>query len=192
MSKIKFTGINIAAAILLLFYFLPWVSITPISLSGFSITTNAISPGMLAYFISGFPRLYMVLAIVVPLSAAIILYQNITGNQKFAKYYKPAHIVPALYLIAGIIGLHFEMKPSIPDAPQGYGEVYNQMSQSVSDMVPGVFDILTFAVYISVIASLYLLLVNFGKIKDKEYYKPAAAPAASENTNVVAPDSNDN
>jgi hypothetical protein len=117
MSKIKFTGSHIAAAVLMFFYFFPWVSITPISLSGFSITTNAISPGIFAYFISGLPRFYMILAFVVPLSAAIILYQNITGNKRFSKYYKPAHIVPALYLIAGIIGLHVEMKPNIPDAP---------------------------------------------------------------------------
>ena len=77
MNKIKFTGANIAAAILLLFYFFPWVSITAISLSGFSITTTAVSPGLFSYFVSGFARFYMLLAIIVPLSAAVILYQNL-------------------------------------------------------------------------------------------------------------------
>ena len=197
MNKIKFTGINIAAAILLLFYFFPWVSITAISLSGFSLTTTAVSPGLFSYFVSGLARFYMFLAIIVPLSAVVILYQNITGNKKFSKYYKAAHILPALYLIIGILGLYFKMKPDIPDAPEGYGDMYNQMSPHVSDMAPGVFDILTIAIYISVIASVYLLLVNLGKIKDKEYYNPAPAattpaitseaPATTVTPTIVAP-----
>jgi hypothetical protein len=175
MNKIKFTGINIAAAILLLFYFFPWVSITALSLSGFSLTTTAVSPGLFSYFVSGLSRFYMLLAIIVPLSAAVILYQNITGDKKFSKYYKAAHILPALYFIVGIVGLYFKMKPDMQDAPEGYGDMYNEMAARASDMAPGVFDILTFAVYISVIAAVYLLLVNLGKIKDKEYYKPAPA-----------------
>ena len=176
MSKIKFTGANIAAAILILFYFFPWVDFTAISLSGFAITSKGLSPGLFSYFVSGIARLYMVLAILVPLSAALILNQNITGSTKFSKYYKAAHIIPALYLIIGIVGLHFKMKPDVPDAG-AYGDAYNQMSASINDMAPGVFDVLTFAVYLSVAASVYLLLVSFGKIKDKEYYKPGTVPA---------------
>ncbi|MDP4283975.1 MAG: hypothetical protein Q8891_06095 [Bacteroidota bacterium] len=129
----------------------------------------------------------MVLAILVPLSGVVILNQNITGSKKFEKYYKPAHIVPALYFIIGIIGLYFKMKPDIPDAPKGYGDMYNQMSSSINDMAPGVFDIMAFAVYISLIAAIYLLLVNFGKIKDKEYYKPATVSGVTENKEI-APD----
>ena len=197
MNKIKFTGVNIAAAILLLFYFFPWVSITAISLSGFSLTTTAVSPGLFSYFVSGIARFYMLLAIIVPLSAAVILYQNVTGNKRFSKYYKAAHILPALYFIIGIVGLYFMMKPDIPDAPAGYGDMYNEMAARASDMAPGVFDILTFAIYLSVIASVYLLLVNLGKIKDKEYYKPAPAapvpvipneaPATTVTPTIVAP-----
>ena len=189
MNKIKFTGVNIAAAILLLFYFFPWVSITAISLSGFSITTTAVSPGLFSYFVSGLARFYMLLAVIVPLSGAVILYQNITGNKKFSKYYKAAHFLPALYFIIGILGLYFKMKPDIPEEAAGFGDsdMYNQMTARVNDMAPGVFDILTFAIYISVIASIYLLLVNLGRIKDKEYYKPGPqVPAAGISTDVPA------
>ena len=55
-------------------------------------------------------------------------------------------------------------------------------------MNPGVFDVLAFGVYISLLASVYLLLVSFGKIKDKEYYKPAAAIATTENKSLPSGD----
>jgi hypothetical protein len=178
MSKIKFTGANIAAAILVLFYFFPWVSMSPISMSGASITSNGVSPGLMAYFVHGFQRLFMVLAIIVPASGALILYQNITGDKKFSKYYKLAHVLPAAYFIIGIVGLYFKMKP---DIPAGMGDTYSQFN----DMVPGVTDILTFGVYLSLIASIYLILVSFGKIKDKEYYKPATAAPLTEEKPVA-------
>jgi hypothetical protein len=186
MSNIKFTGANIAAAILILFYFFPWISVFTMSLSGFSLTSNGISPGLLSYFISGFSRLFMILAIVVPACGAIILYQNITGNKKFNKYYKTAHIVPAIYFIAGIIGLYFKMKPDAPSAEEN--PMFNDMSARVNDMAPGVFDILSFGAYICLIAAVYLALVSLGKIKDKEYYKPALSttvPPSPSNTQDV-------
>ena len=173
MSKFKFTGTNIAAAVLVLFYFFPWVSIMTMSLSGFSITSNGISPGLLSYFVSGFSRLFMILAILVPACGALILYQNITGNKKFNKYYKPAHVIPVVFLVAGIIGLYFKMKPDAPSAEEG---AFNELSNRYSDMAPGAFDVLSFGVYICLAAGIYLMLVNFGKIKDKEYYKPSLTP----------------
>jgi hypothetical protein len=181
MNKIKFTGTNIAAAVLILFYFFPWVSVLTMTLSGFSITSNGISPGLLSYFVSGFSRLFMILAILVPASGALILYQNITGNKKFNKYYKPAHIVPVIFLIAGIVGLYFKMKPDAPSNDAMLGE----MSARYNDMAPGVFDVLSFGVYICLAAGIYLMLVNFGRIKDKEYYKPAVTtPPPVENKDL--------
>ena len=173
MSNIKYTGANIAAAVLILFYFFPWASAMTLSMSGFTLTSNGISPGMMAYFITGFARFFLILAVLVPASGAVILYQNITGNKKFEKFYKPAHIVPAIYLIAGVVGLYFKMKPDAPSSSDREGAMFQEMSKSLSDMTPGAFDVLSFGVYISIAAALYLLLVNMGKIKDKEYYKPA-------------------
>ena len=109
MKNVKFTGVNISAALLVLAYFFPWFSAGGSgSLSGFSITTTGISPGMLSMFLGGFDRILMILIIVVPLSGALILYQNVTGNKKFDKYYRPAHFIPAIVLVAGMIaGFHF-------------------------------------------------------------------------------------
>ncbi len=180
MSKIKFTGANIAAAILVLFYFFPWISMTPVSMSGASITSNGISPGLMAYFVHGLPRLFMILAILVPASGALILYQNITGDKKFSRYFKLAHILPAFYLTIGIVGLYAKMKPDVPTGLGG--DMYNQ----INDMTPGVTDVLAGSVYLSLIAAIYLLLVSFGKIKDKEYYKPAAATPVAEEKAVVS------
>jgi hypothetical protein len=180
MSKIKFTGTNIAAAILVLFYFFPWVSMTPVSMSGASITSNGVSPGLFAYFIHGGQRFFMILAILVPACGALILYQNISGDKKFSRYFKLAHIIPAAYFIIGIIGLYFKMKP---DIPAGMGGMYNDMSNQLRDMTPGVTDVLTFGIYISLIAAIYLALVSFGKIKDKEYYK--YSPVADKPENPV-------
>jgi hypothetical protein len=170
MSKVKFTGSNISAAILVLCYFLPWISLTVISMSGLSITSDGIPSALFAYFIHGVSRLFMVLAIVVPLSGALILYQNVSGVQKFSKYFKLAHILPAVYLIIGIIGLYFKMKPEIPEE---MGHMYNNMSSDINYMAPGVTDVLTFGFYLSVIAAIYLALVSLGRIKDKEYCKYA-------------------
>jgi len=178
MSKFKFTGVNIAAAILVLFYFFPWVNFTTVSMSGASITSKGISPGLLSYFVHGLQRLWMFIAITVPVCGAIILYQSVTENKKFSRYYKAAHILPFLYFLVGIIGLYVKMKP---DVPEGMGPMYDQ----ISDLTPGVTDVLTFGVYLSLIASIYLVLVSFGKVKDKEYYKPATPPAVIEEKPVI-------
>ncbi|MBL0356470.1 MAG: hypothetical protein IPP72_06045 [Chitinophagaceae bacterium] len=185
MSNFKFTGVNIAAALLIIAFFFPWFSaIGTVSMSGFSITSTGISPGMLGMFLKGLDRLLMVLIIVIPLSGALILYQNVTGNTKFAQYYKPAHVVPALLLIVGLIMIYFKIKPDMPDVSNeslgGY-ESMRHISRSVSDMAPGLFDVLGLGVYTSLAAAIYLSLVNMGKIKDKEYYKPTAQNAAIQN-----------
>jgi hypothetical protein len=176
MKNFKFTGVNIAAAVLVLAYFFPWfTAMGSVSLSGFSITSNGVSPGMLGMFLKGFDRLLMVLIIVVPASGAVILYQNITGNKKFDKFYKPAHLIPALTLIAGLVIIYFKIKPEEPDvaALGEYGEAMKGLSRSMRDMSPGIFDVTAIGVYISLAAAVYLLMVSMGKVKDKEYYKPA-------------------
>ena len=174
MSNVKFTGVNIAAALLVLGFFFPWVTILgSASMSGFSIVSNGISPGMLSLLIEGMDRLLMVLIIVVPLSGALILYQNISGNKKFERFYKPAHFIPALAIIAGIIVLYFKMKPDV--SPESFGGYDPEISRSLSNLSPGVFDVMGFGVYLSLAAGIYLLLVSMGKVKDKEYYKPTSA-----------------
>ena len=178
MNNFKFTGANIAAAVLILFYFFPWVNAMTLSMSGFNLTSTGVSPGMMSYFIGGLNRLFMVLAILVPLSGAVILYQNVTGNKKFEKFYKPAHYIPALYLVVGIVGLYFKMKPDAPSAAEE--EMFQGMGRSMRDMTPGAFDILSFGIYVSLAAALYLLLVSMGKVKDKEYYKPSPAPRSDD------------
>ncbi|MEP7229822.1 MAG: hypothetical protein ABI691_06190 [Ginsengibacter sp.] len=173
MSQVKFTGVNIAAALLVLGFFFPWVTILgSASMSGFSIVSTGVSPGMLSILIQGLNRLLMILILVVPVSGALILYQNIAGNKKFDRFYKPAHFIPAVTLIAGLVLLYFKMKPDVPtEGYGGYGYTQN-MSSSLRDLSPGLFDIMGFGIYLSVAAALYLLLVSMGKVKDKEYYKP--------------------
>ena len=52
-------------------------------------------------------------------------------------------------------------------------------------MAPGVTDVLTFGIYLSLIAAIYLALVSLGKIKDKEYYKPVITTPATEEKPVI-------
>jgi hypothetical protein len=183
MSNFKFTGVNIATVLIIIAYFFPLFSAMGLaSMSGFSITTNGISPGMLGMFLKGLYRLLMVLVFVVPLSGAIILYQNVTGNKKFDKYYKPAHLVPAVVLVLGIIMLYFKMKPETHEMSKMYGDEFSdQMSRMTSRMNDMAFDVLALGVYISLVAAIYLLLVSIGKVKDKEYYKPAASSSGDSN-----------
>lgn len=179
MSTFKFTGTNIAAALLILGYFFPWAGALTLSMSGFSITSNGISPGMLAAVITGLPRIFMILAILVPLSGAVILYQNMSGNKKFEQFFKPAHFIPAVYLLIGLNGLYFKMKPDLP----ADGEMLGRFSRRMSEMAPGAFDILSFGFYLSLASGIYLLLVGMGKVKDKEYYKPAPTTNTNNNDN---------
>lgn len=187
MKNFKFTGVNIAAALIILAFFFPWFSaMGQISMSGFSITTTGISPGMLAMFVKGLDRLLMVLVILIPVSAGIILYQNVTGNSNMAKYYKPAHFIPTVILIAGLAMIYFKMKPDVPefagDDFEGYSHSMRSISRSVRDMSPGLFDVLGIGIYASLAAAIYLVLVAMGKVQDKEYYKqPAVKPAGTEN-----------
>jgi hypothetical protein len=193
MSNFKFTGVNIAAALLIIAYFFPWVSaFGTISWSGFSITSNGISPGVMGALISGISRFFMVLVMIVPLCGVIILYQNVTGNKKFDKYYKPAHIVPALFLLIGIVGLYFKMKPDAPNLSKDmYGnnlisQEFAKAASRMNDMAPGIFDVLSLGVYISLIAAVYLMLVSIGRVKDKEYFQPAG-PVASNKDDKTPP-----
>lgn len=179
MNNFKFTGVNIAAALLIIVYFFPWVDAGLQSMSGFTIASNGVSPGILSSFISGMSRFLMILTLLIPVSGAIILYQNVTGNKKFDKFYKAAHIVPALYLILGIVFLYFKMKPDTSSSSGMFGEV----GRSLSRMTPGAFDILSFGVYLSLFAAIYLALVSMGKLKDKEYYKPASSSVRNNNSN---------
>ena len=170
MKNVKFTGVNISAALLVLAYFFPGFSAGGSgSLSGFSITTTGISPGMLSMFLGGFDRILMILIIVVPLSGALILYQNVTGNKKFDKYYRPAHFIPAIVVVAGMILVYFKMKPDVPSG----NDMYSQAMRNASSMAPGLFDVLALGAYLSLAAGIYLVLVAIGKVKDKEYYTPA-------------------
>lgn len=189
MKSFKFTGVNIAAALLIIAFFFPWFSaLGSMSMSGFSITTTGISPGMLGMFLKGVDRLLMILIIVIPVAAAIILYQNVSGNTKFDKYYRPAHFIPAVVLILGLVMMYFKMKPEVPDFAEADVEEYSRsmrsLSRSVRDMSPGIFDVLGFGVYASLAAAIYLLLVSTGKIKDKEYYKPAPAAGTNSENNI--------
>lgn len=179
MNNVKFTGVNIAAAILILSFLFPWIEFLGLSFSGFSLVSKGISPGELSSYIDGTSRIFMVMLLLVPLSGALILYQNITGNMKFKGYFKPAHYIPALYLIGVIAGLYFKLKPdthalSDAEAQKLYGDwadVAKEVTSATKDMAPGAFDILQISVYVCLIAGVYLLLAGMGKIKDKEYYK---------------------
>jgi hypothetical protein len=166
MKNVKFTGVNIASALLVLTYFFPWFSSPGQSMSGFGITTTGISPGMLSLFLSGFDRLLMVIILVVPLSGALILYQNITGNTKFAKFYRPAHFIPSIVMLLGMILMYFKLKPDLPSG----NDAFAQSMRQISSMAPGLFDVMAFGAYLSLLAGIYLLLVAIGKVKDKEYY----------------------
>lgn len=179
MNNFKFTGVNIAASLLIIAYFFPWVDAGIQSMNGFSIASNGVSPGILSSFISGMSRIFMILTLLIPASGGIILYQNVAGNKKFDKFYKVAHVVPSIYLILGIIFLYFKMKPDTSANSGMFGEV----SRSLSRITPGAFDILSFGVYMSLLASIYLALVSLGKIKDKEYYKPASSSGPNNNSN---------
>ena len=190
MKNFKFTGVNIAAALIIISFFFPWFSaMGSMSMSGFSITTTGISPGMLGMFLKGFDRLLMILIIIIPVSAGIILYQNVSGNNKMAKYYRPAHFIPAIVLVAGLIMVYFKIKPDAPDFAgedfESYSRSMRSLSRSVRDMSPGLFDVLGFGMYLSLTAAVYLLLVAAGKIKDKEYYKPAATVSDGTQSNTL-------
>lgn len=190
MKNFKFTGVNIAAALLILAYFFPWVSVLGDGMSGFKLTTTGISPGMLSMLISGINRLLMILIIAIPLCGAVILYQNVTSEKKFAKYYRPAHFIPALLLIVGLIVLHFKMQPDAPELAGGgaFGEEYARAGrQMMRDLSPGLFDVLSIGLYISLAAAIYLLLIASGKIKDKEYYKPADTPVQTQSQDNQPP-----
>ena len=192
MTNFKFTGVNIAATLLILAFFFPWfTAMGTLSLSGFSIITTGISPGLFAMVVKGMNRLFMMLIVVVHLSGALILYQNISGNKNFDKYYKPAQLIPGVLLVLGLVMLYFKMQLDAPVVSNedygGYGDMMRHVRKSAMDMAPGLFDVLGAGVYISLIASVYLLLVSIGKLKDKEYFKTAVV-----NGNVKQEGNNNN
>lgn len=181
MKNFKFTGVNLAAAVIIIAFFLPWFAAAGnnLSMSGFSITTTGISPGMLSMMLTGLNRLCMILAVLLPLCAGIILYQNVTGSLKYNKFYKPAHYLPTIFLVVAIMMIYFKLKPDVPDFGDdavAYSRSFRNLSRS---MQPGLFDIMGVGLYMSLGASLYLLLTATGKIKDKEYYRPATDPAVT-------------
>lgn len=170
MKQIKYTGVNIAAALIILLFFLPWLSAMGYSRTGLKILSLAVSPDAGETGFTGFFRFFSLLVILVPLSAALILYQNITGNLKFSKYYRLSLLLPVIYLLVFCIILYFGFKEQ--QRLQSFSLRHGYYNDTESHAL-GLFDILTFWFYLLFIASAYLSLVRFGKIKDKEYYKPS-------------------
>ena len=187
-TNFKFTGVNIASALLVIAYFFPWAD-GIISVSGYNLTGMGISPGMLSYVLSGMSRLVFVLLALVPIGGAIILFQNLTGDMRFNKYYKPSHIVPALILIGSMAGAYFKMRSTVNPAAEQVNNLYGSfgmknMSAYMPQIdTPGLFDVLSIGAYITLAASVYLLLAGMGKIKDKEYFQSASSnPVTTVNT----------
>jgi hypothetical protein len=167
MKNFKFTGVNIAAAILILAYFMPWVSANGQEGSGFKMLTTGISPGMAAMFIDGMSRIGMILTILVPACGGIILKQSLAPVNSLQKYLRIAHFIPVLFLIAGIGLVQYKISAA-------FEKIYSSMGQFSSFMpkvaAPGMFDVLGLGFYLSIIAGIYLLLVAIGKVQDKEYF----------------------
>lgn len=187
-TNFKFTGVNIASALLVIAYFFPWAN-GVISVSGYNLTGMGISPGMLSYVLNGLSRLVFVLLALVPIGGAIILFQNITGDMRFSKYYRFAHIAPAVILFASMAGAYFKMRSAVSSAAEQVNNLYgsfgmkNMSSYMPEINTPGLFDVLSMGAYISLAASVYLLLASMGKIKDKEYFQSTSAqPATTVNT----------
>jgi len=187
-TNFKFTGVNIASALLVIAYFFPWAD-GIISVSGYNLTGMGISPGMLSYVLSGMSRLVFVLLALVPIGGAIILFQNLTGDMRFNKYYKPAHTVPALILIGSMAVAYFKLRSAVNPAAEQVNNLYGSfgmknMSEYMPQIdTPGLFDVLSIGAYITLAASVYLLLAGLGKIKDKEYFQSSSSnPVITVNT----------
>jgi hypothetical protein len=181
MTNFKFTGQNIASALLIIAFFMPWINITLLTMSGYALTTTAISPGLLAGAFDGGTRLLMLLIALVPLSGALILWQNMATEKKYLKYMKMAHTIPLIVLVIVITILVMKTRSLGQPDYSSMGNYGYKMPEIPS---PSVFDILGFGVYLSLAAGAYLFMVNRGKIKDKEYFNQNTSAAAEPNPPV--------
>lgn len=179
MKNFKFTGVNIAAALLVLAYFLPWVSANSQDGSGFKMLTTGISPGMMAMFIDGTSRLFMILTVLVPLSGGIILKQEMAPAVNLQKYLRPAFFLPVLFLGIGAAVVQYKVSAAFEKMYSGMGTLSSFMPKVPA---PGLFDMLGLGFYISMAAGIYLLLVAIGKVQDKEYFSQGNASMSGEPT----------
>lgn len=181
-TNIQFTGTNLAAAALLLsYFFFTWVNASIISFTGFDITAKAISPGIYASTFTGLNRLALIALLALPLSAALILFQNITGDKRFEKFFRAAHLAPVAVLLVLLVGSYFKMQSLQSQMNEAMGSFQSFMPKVA---VPGLFDILGIGAYASLAASVVLALIGTGRMKDKEYYKmPSNTPASSDTSN---------
>jgi hypothetical protein len=161
-KKLKLTGENVAAAALMLGYFLPWITTNVTSASGFNFTTIALSPGLWSSVLEGFSKILLLLLILVPASAVFILWQNYAPDTKYAKYIKPAHFLPLPVIV-------FEIGMIYTNISDSLNKTVPDMYSFIKVRTPSFFDLVNFGFYLSVAASLYLLLINLGIIKDKNF-----------------------
>ena len=179
MKKFKFTGVNIAAALLVLGYFLPWVSANSETGSGFKMLTMGISPGMAAMFIDSTSRLFMILTVLVPLSGGIILKQEMSPKTNLQKFLRSAFFLPALFLGIGAGVVQYKVSAAFEKMYNGMGAFSSFMPKMSA---PGLFDLLGLGFYISIAAGIYLVLVAIGKVQDKEYFSSDNASLSGEPT----------
>jgi hypothetical protein len=163
----KFTGQNIAAAVLVIAYFLPWITISFTGgFSGFDLTTTSISPGF-------FSRLLLIFLILIPACGAFILWQNYSPSPQYAKYINKAHYIPLLIIVIEIIIIYMKMKSSMGGAMSDAGIDASDLN-NLGVKTPSVFDMFGFGIYLSILASIYLFLINRGIVKDKDFSSKTA------------------
>ncbi len=176
-TTFKFTGTNLAAALLLItYFFMTWISAFSIKFTGFDITSNAISPGQYGNTITGISRLALMSLALVPLASGVILFQNVTNDKRFSKYIRIAHLAPVVAILIFIVTYYFTLKSAQDQYSQTMGSLGSFMPK-VS--MPALTDILSMGAYIALAAALALALYGTGKLKDKEYYTPQQAPAST-------------
>lgn len=173
MNNFKLTSSTLCAIIIIVAFFMTWAGQGVQSASGWDMWQLGISPGFASGMVSGFSRIYLLLLIAVPASAALFIWQKSTAepNAKLTVWAKRAYFIPAVITILGFVIGWMKLRSTYNDMAEqmeGLGELGGMMSSMMPKIeLPGLTDLLGIGAYLTLAASIYLLVIGLGKVQDK-------------------------
>lgn len=173
MNNFKLTSSTLCAIVILVSFFMTWAGSGYQSANGWDMWQMGVSPGMGAGFISGLTRTYLLLVILIPVSAAILLWQKSTStpNEKLNVWVKRSFFIPAAISVSGFVIGFFKLRSAYSSAMEQFGDL-GDVGSMMQDMMPkfetpGLTDILGIGAYLTLAASIYLAIIGFGRAADK-------------------------
>lgn len=170
MKTLQLTTSKLCALIIFLAFFMNWASVGFGAISGYDIWHFSVSPGMAAsaFDVKGLTRIALLLLILLPLSAALYVWQTSVEqpNPKLAVWVKRAPYIPVVICLLLFVGTYLKIGSAQREAEAQLAQLGSFRNMIPAIETPGMTDFLDLGAYLTILAALYFALLGMKKTKD--------------------------